>query len=415
MKVLVTGGAGFIGSHTVDHLLERGYDVRVLDSLVPPVHAPGQLPNYLPWTEIEFIRGDVGDPASWELALAGVDAVFHLAAYQDYLSDFSRFFAVNSVSTALLYEQIVNRRLPIQKVVVASSQAIYGEGKYECQSHGAFYPDQRPLDRLERGEWDILCPECDNPMEPTWTSEMAARPHNSYALSKRDQEEIALKLGRRYAIPSVALRYSIVQGPRQSFRNAYSGSLRSFAVRVLAGQPPVLYEDGQQLRDYVSIHDVARANMLALEDPRADYQSFNVGGGSRISVRALAEIVLSEAGSTLEPETPGIFRVGDTRHVFSDVRQLKTLGWTIERSTRQTVREYLAWAIEQPELRDTFGEARAHMAAAGVLRSTRRLVMDRVGQPREVYPDPLSPYVTDRLAMPPETHAVLASTPNYVT
>ena len=366
MLILVTGGAGFIGSHTVDALLAQGHRIRVLDALEPPVHS-GERPAYLP-RDLELIQGSVTDRAIFRQALDGVEAVFHLAAYQDYLTDFSHFFLSNSVGTALLYELIVNERLPVQKVVVASSQAIYGEGKYQCAVHGVQYPDQRSPEQLERQDWAVRCPLCGMPVEPLWTDEQVAVPHNSYALSKRDQEDIALKLGRRYGIPSVGLRYSIVQGPRQSFRNAYSGALRSFAVRVLAGQPPVLYEDGEQLRDYVSIHDVVRANLLVFEDHRADYQVFNVGGGRRVTVRELAALVIETAGASCQPEIPGLYRVGDTRHIFSDISKLRALGWAPRVPQPEIVHEYLAWAAAQGDLRDTFGEALARMTAAGVLR-----------------------------------------------
>ncbi len=365
-RVLVTGGAGFIGSHTVDALLGRGYEVRVLDSLEQPVHT-GDLPPYLP-AEVEVLRGNVDQPADLRRALDGVDAVFHLAAYQDYLTDFSHFFRTNSVSTALLYEIIIGEGLPVRKVVVASSQAVYGEGKHRCPTHGIQHPDQRPPEQLARQDWDVRCPECAEPLTPLWTDEAFSRPHNSYALSKRDQEDLAITLGRRYGIPSVALRYSIVQGPRQSFRNAYSGALRSFAVRVLTGQPPVLYEDGEQLRDYVSVRDVVRANLLVLEDERADYQVYNVGGDRRVSVRELAALVIQTAGADVEPRIPNLYRVGDTRHIFSDVSRLRALGWAPEVPQEEIVREYLDWAAEQPDLGDTFTAAQAKMEAAGVLR-----------------------------------------------
>lgn len=366
MRVLVTGGAGFIGSHTVDALLVRGHQVRVLDSLEPPVHT-AERPSYL-HGDVQLISGSVADRRTFLQALRGVDAVFHLAAYQDYQTDFSRYFMVNSVGTALLYELIVNEHLPIQKVVVASTQAIYGEGKYRCEQHGVQYPSSRPSEQLERSFWEVCCPACATPMEPEWTDEAVAVPHNSYGLSKRDAEEITLKLGRRYGIPSVALRYSIVQGPRQSFRNAYSGAMRAFAVRALTGHAPVMYEDGHQDRDFVSIHDVVRANMLALEDSRADFTAFNVGAGRRVSVRDLANLVVAEVGGSEPPEAPGLYRVGDTRHIFSDISRLRALGWAPRVSQADMVREYVAWAAEQPGLRDTFSEAQQNMLAAGVLR-----------------------------------------------
>jgi dTDP-L-rhamnose 4-epimerase len=369
VQVLVTGGAGFIGSHTVDALVARGHRVRVLDSLEPPVHN-GEWPDYLP-AGVELICGSVSDRDALRRALDDVDAVFHFAAYQGYHTDFSRFFLTNSAGTALLYELIVNERLPVRRVIVASSQAVYGEGRYLCPVDGVRYPDQRPPAQLEREDWDVPCPDCAAPMEPLWTDEAVTAPHNSYGISKRGQEEIALKLGLRYGIPSVALRYSIVQGARQSFRNAYSGALRSFAVRVLSGRPPVIYEDGNQLRDYVSIRDVVEANLLVLEDGRADYQVFNVGGDRRVTVRELARLVIETAGVAVEPEFPGLYRIGDTRHVFSDISKLRALGWEPRVPQLEIIQEYLTWAIEQPDLRETFSEAQTNMKAAGVLREVR--------------------------------------------
>ena len=366
MRVLVTGGAGFIGSHTVDALLERGHRVRVFDALTAPVHA-GSCPSYL-GGDVELIRGSVVDKEAFRQALRGMDAVFHFAAYQDYHADFSTFFLTNSVGTALLYEIVVEERLPIRKIVVASSQAVYGEGAHECADHGLQYPGQRASAQLAEQEWDVRCPSCDEVMEARWTTEAVVRPHNSYAMSKRDQEDIAINLGRRYGIPSVALRYSIVQGARQSFRNAYSGALRSFVVRALTGEPPVVYEDGMQLRDYVSVHDVVRANLLALEDGRADYDVFNVGGARRVTVRDLAAMVIARTGARLEPAVPSSYRLGDARHIFSDVTKLGSLGWSPRVPLTAIVDEYVAWAAEQPDLRDTYAGAHAHMQVTGVLR-----------------------------------------------
>jgi dTDP-L-rhamnose 4-epimerase len=379
VRVLVTGGAGFIGSHTVDALLSKDYQVRVLDALLPPVHVGKALPSYMPREDVEFLYGDVRRRACWEQALEGVEAVFHLAAYQDYLPDFSTFFHTNTVSTAHLYEIIVEKRLPIRKIVVASSQAVYGEGKYACPedrshlslSNGlrcAGYPEPRDDSRMGEGLWDILCPECGRPMVPQWTDEKIVNPQNPYGISKYTQEMIGLNLGRRYQIPTVCLRYSIVNGPRQSFRNAYSGVLRTFTQRLLTSKPPICYEDGGQLRDYVSIHDVVRANVLVLEDDRADFQVFNVGGNRQISVVEYARLIGDRLGSTIEPHVPGVYRFGDARHILSDVTKLKALGWTPTVALEDVVDEYTAWAIEQPDFRDYSEEAEAQMVAVGTIR-----------------------------------------------
>ncbi len=382
MKILVTGGAGFIGSHTVDLLLARGHDVRILDALRPPVHPKGEKPVYVP-AEVEFLHGDVRDREDVLTALKGVDAVIHLAAYQDYLTDFSTFFHINTVGTALLYELIVEHKLPIQKVVVASSQATYGEAKYRCpnedcpQTRGTpgpdaamRHPDLRPEAQLRQRQWEPVCPGCGGPLTPVWTDEARVNPHNQYAMSKYTQEMVALNLGRRYNIPSVCMRYSIVQGRRQSFTNAYSGVLRIFATRMLLGKTPVAYEDGGQLRDYVYVGDVAAANLLVLEDPRADFRSFNVGGGHATTVLQFGEMVARAVGKDIRPETPGQYRFGDTRHVFSDTAALMSLGWRTTKTPQEVVDEYVAWAANHPDLTDSYSAAEKVMLQTGAVRQT---------------------------------------------
>ena len=369
MRVLVTGGAGFIGSHTVDLLLARGHDVRILDALLPPVHRAGQPPAYVP-AEAEFMHGDVRDRAAWERALAGVGGVFHFAAYQDYLPDFSTFFHVNAVGTALLYEVAVAQHLPLEKIVVASSQAIYGEGRYWCARDGVQYPGPRAEAQLKAHAWEPRCPICGQGLEAQFTPEAALiAPHNSYAMSKYAQETLAINLGRRYGLPTVALRYSITQGARQSFRNAYSGAMRIFAMQALAGQPLSVYEDGQQLRDFVYVGDVARANLLAFEDARADYQVYNVGGGKAGTVLELAECVAARAGTGSRPQVTGEYRLGDTRHILSDVGRLRALGWEPAGDIGSNTVEYLAWAQSQPDFRNYADEARAYMRQVGAVRS----------------------------------------------
>jgi dTDP-L-rhamnose 4-epimerase len=376
MRVLVTGGAGFIGSHTADLLLSEGYQVRVLDSLAPPVHEGGVVPDYLD-PRVEFLRGDVRDSHAWEQALADVHYVFHLAAYQDYLLDFSRFFDVNCVGTALLYELMVERELPIHKVVVASSQAVYGEGRYRCAVHGTQRPPQRTIEQLQRGAWNLTCPQCDaqpgstvgaQEMESQLTGEEVVNPHNQYAISKYTQEMTALRLGKRYEIPTVAMRYSITQGPRQSPRNAYSGILRIFTTRLLDGLPPVIYEDGMQLRDYVSVSDVARANILVMKDPRADYRVFNVGSGQAITVLDYALLLMKTIGIEMEPVIQGQFRVGDTRHIVSDISELRRLGWEPHVPLPEVMRQYVDWVRGQRETRRFYLEAASVLQEKGVVR-----------------------------------------------
>ena len=366
MKVLVTGGAGFIGSHTVDLLLNKGYDVRILDSLEPPVHPVRQNPLYLP-SEAEFIEGDVSRRPDLMKALRGVDVVLHLAAYQGLLNDFSKFARVNDMGTSLIYEIIHNQKLPVKRVVLASSQAVYGEGKYQCPLHGTVFPPPRTLAQLEKQQWDHVCPICSSKIKPMPTDEKTVGPNNQYAVSKYCQELWALNLARRINVPTVALRYSITQGPRQSFFNAYSGILRIFTIRSTSSKPLVIYEDGAQLRDYVAVEDVAKANLLAIEDPRTDYQVYNVGGNEVLSVLEYAKLFSQVSGNNMSFETTGKFRYGDTRHMVSDISKLKSLGWNPTKRIADVIKDYLDWASGALKT-DYYAEAERIMQAQGVIR-----------------------------------------------
>jgi dTDP-L-rhamnose 4-epimerase len=366
VKALVTGGAGFIGSHIADGLLRQGYDVRVLDSLEPRVHPKG-VPRYLD-RSIEFIEGDVLDRAALEQALAGADVVFHQAAYQDYMPDYSKFFHANTVSTALLFEIIRERRLPVRKVVVASSQSVYGEGQYYCKTDGRVYPEGRTSEQLVRGEWDLRCPKCKGEMVPLLLRETNANPAGAYGISKYAQELVALRLGKLLGIHTVALRYSIVQGARQSFYNAYSGICRIFTSAFRSGKAPVIFEDGTQIRDYIHVSDVVQANLLVLDDPRADGQAFNVGSGRATTVIEYARVLKQKIGAPIAPEIPGRYRVGDVRHTVSSVTKLEALGWKVTKNLGEIFDDYLAWIEETPISGDYVTSAFDAMERAGVLR-----------------------------------------------
>jgi dTDP-L-rhamnose 4-epimerase len=367
MRILVTGGAGFIGSHTTDRLLALGHDVVVLDALTPPVHPDGRPPAYLR-SETDFYQGDVRSRDLLVNLLRRVDAVYHFAAYQDYLPDFARFSDVNVVSTALLYEIIVAEKLDIARVVVASSQSAMGEGLYRCPSDGEQLPGMRPESALAAGQWEIPCPQCGGPLEMLATPERIANPQNAYGMSKYGEEMVAINLGRRYDIPTVALRYSIVQGPRQSVFNAYSGACRIFCLSYKQGIAPTVYEDGGAMRDYVNIDDVVDANVLVLEDERAVGHVFNVGGGQPISTMEFADIVMRQYGSSRRAEVTGEYRFGDTRHILSDISGLRKLGWEPRRTQAESVAAYAAWLDGIDGLDGVLAHATARMRALGVVR-----------------------------------------------
>ena len=366
MRCLVTGGAGFIGSHLVDRLVREGREVTILDDFTPRVHRATR-PAWLS-KDARLVAGDVRDRGALLSALEGVDAVFHEAAYQDYMPDFSTFISTNAVSTALIYELIVEKRFPVAKVVVASSQAVYGEGQYACDRHGLVQPPAREEARLKAGDWEVRCSDCESPLRPLPLEEQHANPYNAYALSKHAEETIALRLGRLHGIPTVALRYSITQGPRQSLFNAYSGICRIFSQRIRRHLPPVIYEDGLQTRDFVHVDDVVEANLRVLDDARADGLAFNVGSGRATTVIEYAHALLAACGSDLQPVVSGEYRVGDNRHSVSSIERLLALGWAPRHDLQRIFSDFLDWLSGQGDGAGFLEEADAALRQKQVVR-----------------------------------------------
>jgi len=369
MRVLVTGGAGFIGSHLVDRFLREGFQVRVLDSLDPKIHPTGKPPQFP--TGVEFILGDVTDRETLRYVLRNVDVVSHQAAYQDYMPDFSRFMNVNVVGTALLYELIVECKMKINKVIVASSQAVYGEGQYSCEEHGSFLPFPRTPEQLKRKEWELCCPSCGRQALPSLLAEEHTNPYNQYAVSKLAQEKTALGLGWIHGVPTVGLRYSITQGPRQSLFNHYSGICRIFVSRALTGDPLVIYEDGLQTRDFVHIEDVVNANMLVLQKDAANAQAFNVGSGQPTSVIEYAKLVREKIGNEVELRIPAEYRTGDNRHSVSSISKLQGLGWRPSHSLSDILDDFLTWIAQSGGIPKQIQDAYSDMKQAGVVLSAR--------------------------------------------
>lgn len=366
--VLITGGAGFIGSHVAAELLRAGYHVRVLDSLVPQVHGSKcKRPDYLD-EDAELVVGDVRDSDLLDDALAGVDAVYHfvsLVGVGQSMYQIAEYTSVNNLGTAVLLERLVKR--PVNKLVVASSMSVYGEGLY-CKPNGETYARAtRTAQQLKLHDWEMKTAEGE-PLVPVATPESKQPSLASvYALSKYDQEQMCLMVGRAYGIPTVALRFFNAYGPFQALSNPYTGVLAIFASRLLNGKRPIIFEDGQQLRDFVSVEDVAQACRLALEVESAQDMTFNVGSGESVTVSDVARRLARVMGLDLEPEIAGQYRVGDIRHCFPDISAARTtLGYKPRVSLELGMRRLAEW-LERQTAHDKFSEMQNELASRGLV------------------------------------------------
>jgi dTDP-L-rhamnose 4-epimerase len=327
-QILITGGAGFVGSHLADGLLRAGHAVRVLDNLTPQVHGE-QFPEYLS-PDVELMVGDIRDAACLRRALDDVDVIFHFAAavgVGQSMYEISRYMSVNTLGTAELLQAMLDTRHTPEKLVVASSMSIYGEGRYRCSSCSRdAAPPVRSIAQLRSGQWELHCSYCHEILEPLPTAEDKPSETSSiYALSKRDQEELCLIFGRTYGIPVTALRFFNIYGTRQALSNPYTGVAAIFAARIINGQAPLVFEDGMQLRDFVSVYDIVRANMLAMERLESNGEVINIGCGTSISILQVANILARHLGKNVQPVVTGKYRAGDIRHCFADLTKARTL------------------------------------------------------------------------------------------
>jgi dTDP-L-rhamnose 4-epimerase len=365
-RALVTGGAGLIGSHLVDLLLAEGWRVRILDNLEPNTHREGR-PAWVN-AEAEFVVGDVRERATVAAALTGVDVVFHQAAYGGYMPEISKYVGVNSFGTAQMLEVIRDENLPVRKIVVASSQAVYSEGAGLCQEHNLVFPAVRPVEQLRAGDFSVHCPSCGRPTTPAPTPEHAPIGGETvYAITKVDQERLVLTWGRQTGVPTVALRYSCTYGPRQSIFNPYTGVIAIFCTRLLNGQPPVLYEDGEQTRDFSFVEDIARANLLAATTDKLDGLAVNVGSGQASSIRQIARLISDALNIPIEPIAQGEFRPGEMRHLISDTTRIRAAGYEPQVSLADGIRRYIEWIGGQANVRDYFAAAETLLRAKGVV------------------------------------------------
>jgi dTDP-L-rhamnose 4-epimerase len=369
VTVLVTGGAGFIGSHLVEALLERGHRVRVLDALVEQVHGADRV--QLP-ADVELVRGDVRSRALLDQALEGVGVVFHQAAevgVGQSMYEMQRYVSANSMGTAALLEALAERRGAIRKLVVASSMSIYGEGAYRCARCGDVSPPRRSTSQLEARDWELRCLACHDVLEPRVTPETKPLdPASIYAITKQDQEQLCLVAGQAYGIPTVALRYFNVYGPRQALSNPYTGVMAIFSSRLLNAQPPLLFEDGLQSRDFTHVSDIVQANLRAMESPAANAHAINVGTGVATPIVRVAELLARGLGLPFEPKVTGQCRAGDIRHCVADIsRARRLLGYEPSVPLEQGVAQLLDWVREEPAC-DRAERAAGELQSRGLLR-----------------------------------------------
>lgn len=350
-KVLVTGGAGFIGSHLVAGLIAKGYAVRVLDNLFLQIHPTGKLPDYFNH-QAEFIKGDVTKKEDWIKALSGVDAVFHFAAavgVGQSMYEIEQYVKVNSLGTALFLDILANTKHTVRKMIIAASMSSYGEGTYFCKECGLVRPGLRSEKQLSEKDFNVYCPKCQKLVKSVPTNEEAKQDSNSiYAIGKKNQEEMVLNIGLSYRIPAVALRYFNVYGTRQSLSNPYNGVVAIFMSRIKNGKPPVINEDGLQTRDFIHVQDVTVANIASLESDKADYQVFNVGSGHPTSILKVADILIRLQKSNVKPELTGRVRKLDVRHCYADIGKItRLLGWKPQVQFEDGLREVLEWSQKE--------------------------------------------------------------------
>jgi len=365
-RALVTGGAGLIGSHLVDLLAREGWDVRVLDNLEPNTHKQGK-PAWIN-EQAEFLKGDLRDRQIITAALQEIDVVFHQAAYGGYMPEIAKYVHVNSFGTAQMLEVIREDKLPIRKVVVASSQAVYSEGAGQCPAHALVFPSVRPLEQLRAGDWAVHCPICGAVTTTVPTPENApVGGETVYGLTKVDQEKLVLLWGKQCGIPTVALRYSCTYGPRQSIFNPYTGVIAIFCTRLLNNLAPVLYEDGEQTRDFSFVEDIARANLLVAETDKLDGLPVNVGSGQGVPIRETAEQISDALGIRIPPQAQGEFRPGEMRHLTSGTERIRAAGYIPQVGLAEGIGRYLDWIRSQADVRDYFSEAADILRSKGIV------------------------------------------------
>lgn len=368
-NILVTGGAGFIGSFITDELLSKGHQVTVLDSLDPQVHKTGEPPSYLN-KQATFIKGDVGEYDKIKQLLKDHEYVYHEAAavgVGQSMYEIRKYVQANTYATSVLLEALANEEHNIKKLIVASSMSIYGEGSYKDKDGNIVSPPLRPDEQMAKGDFNMYMPGSTDPLTAVPTSETKPLETNSiYAQTKKDQEEMCLIIGKAYGIPTVALRYFNVYGPRQSLSNPYTGVAAIFLSRIKNNNPPTIYEDGNQSRDFVNVRDIAQANVLAMEKSAADYEILNVGTGRAVTIKEVAEVLTKISGSQVQPKVLNTFRKGDIRHCYPDISKIKSkLGYEPKVSFEDGMKELFQWSKDQDAV-DGFSKAEQELKSRGL-------------------------------------------------
>lgn len=377
MRVLITGGAGFIGSNIATKLVSTGHEVTVLDNLSTQIHGKNpeeSSPLYRSITEkVRFFKGDVTRREDWDKVIGGQDAVIHLAAETgtgQSMYDIERYNKVNVLGTALLWDILANQSHSVKKVIIASSRAIYGEGKYLCETDGIVYPQCRLDENLKKGDFNIKCPICAKNVQLLATCEDSKiHPTSIYGFTKQAQEEMSMIAGRSIDLPVVAFRYQNVYGPGQSLSNPYTGILSIFSTRIKNGNDILIFEDGEESRDFVFIDDVTDATIMGLEKSESNFQSFNVGSGETTSVLEVANILKEKYNSNVQVSISGNYRLGDIRSNYAEISKIKTLlGFSPKIKFEEGISEFANWVNHQDIMKDNFQNSINEMKKKGLFK-----------------------------------------------
>lgn len=370
-NILITGGAGFIGSNLSLELIKKGYNLTILDNLSEQIHGENpKLPKKL-YEKVNFINGDVRDKNTWYEALDNQEIVVHLAAETgtgQSMYEIQKYSEVNLIGTANMLDILTNDKHSVEKVIVASSRAIYGEGKYDCEKCGVVYPKERKNEDMKKGKFDPKCPKCGGSIVLAATDEESKKhPTSVYGITKQNQEDMVLTVCKSLGIPGVAFRYQNVYGPGQSLSNPYTGILSIFSTRIKNGNDINIFEDGKESRDFVYIDDVVSATILGIEKAEANYQAFNVGSGERTDVLTIAKKLREKYNSDIEIRVSGDYRLGDIRHNYADLSKIQNkLGYEPKFNFEKGISNFVKWVENQTLKEDNYEKSIDELKSKGL-------------------------------------------------